>query len=157
HVTQGDQEVVELSRLDAVWIRKDPPFDVAYVHLTQQLDLIKERTFVVNDPGALRTANEKLYAFHFAEHMPASMVSANPAQIRAFVDEVGGRAILKPLDGAGGSGVVALGSEDPNTRALIDLLTHEGREQALVQAYLPEVRTGDKRVLLLDGQLLGAI
>lgn len=157
HVSQSAAEVIELSQLDAVMIRKDPPFDVAYAHLTQQLDLVKQQTFVVNDPQALRAANEKLYAFHFVEHMPRSMVSADPKQIRAFVDEVGGLAVLKPLDGAGGSGVVALGSSDPNTRALIDLLTHEGRELALVQQYLPEVRTGDKRVLLLDGQLLGAI
>ena len=157
HVTQGPPELLELTELDAVLIRKDPPFDVAYAHLTQQLDLIKHRTLVVNDPMGLRAANEKLYAFHFVEHMPRSMVSSSPSQIRAFVDEVGGRAVLKPLDGAGGSGVVALGSSDPNTRALIDLLTREGREHALVQEYLPAVRQGDKRVLLLDGQVLGAI
>ncbi len=157
HVTQGPVELVELSELDAVLIRKDPPFDVAYAHLTQQLDLIKARTLVVNDPQGLRAANEKLYAFHFVEHMPRSMVSADPGQIRAFVDEVGGRGVLKPLDGAGGSGVVALASNDPNTRALIDLLTREGREHALVQEFLPDVRVGDKRVLMLDGQVLGAI
>lgn len=157
HVSQEAPETVELGELDAVLIRKDPPFDVAYAHLTQQLDLVKHRTLVVNDPAALRAANEKLYAFHFVEHMPRSMVSANPRQIRDFVDEVGGRAVLKPLDGAGGSGVVALGSDDPNTKALIDLLTREGREHALVQQYLPAVRTGDKRVLVLDGEPLGAI
>lgn len=157
HVTQHGSQVLELAELDAVLIRKDPPFDVAYAHLTHQLDLIKDRTLVVNDPEALRAANEKLYAFHFVEHMPRSMVSSNPAQIREFVEEVGGRAVLKPLDGAGGSGVVALATGDPNTRALIDLLTREGRELALVQQYLPDVRTGDKRVLVLDGEVLGAI
>ena len=157
HVTQGPGEVFEIAEMDAVLIRKDPPFDVAYAHLTQQLDLIKHLTLVVNDPTALRAANEKLYAFHFVEHMPPSMVSANPEQIRAFVAEVGGKAVLKPLDGAGGSGVVALATDDPNTRALIDLITKEGREHALVQKYLPAIRTGDKRVLLLDGELLGAI
>ncbi|HEY6725963.1 MAG TPA: glutathione synthase [Polyangiaceae bacterium] len=157
HVTQTAPELVEVAEMDAVLIRKDPPFDVAYAHLTQQLDLVKHRTLVVNDPAALRSANEKLYAFHFVEHMPPSMVSANPEQIRSFVVEVGGRAVLKPLDGAGGSGVVALATDDPNTRALIDLLTREGRELALVQKYLPAIRTGDKRVLLLDGEPLGAI
>lgn len=157
HVTQAPPELVEVAEMDAVLIRKDPPFDVAYAHLTQQLDLVKHRTLVVNDPAALRSANEKLYAFHFVEHMPPSMVSANPEQIRNFVGEIGGRAVLKPLDGAGGSGVVALATDDPNTRALIDLLTHEGRELALVQKYLPAIRTGDKRVLLLDGEPLGAI
>lgn len=157
HVTQAPPELVEVAQLDAVLIRKDPPFDVAYAHLTQQLDLVKHKTLVVNDPAALRSANEKLYAFHFVEHMPPSMVSANPKQIRDFVAEVGGRAVLKPLDGAGGSGVVGLATDDPNTRALIDLLTREGRELALVQKYLPAIRTGDKRVLLLDGEPLGAI
>lgn len=157
HVTQAPPELVEVAQLDAVLIRKDPPFDVAYAHLTQQLDLVKHKTLVVNDPAALRSANEKLYAFHFVEHMPPSMVSANPEQIRDFVAEVGGRAVLKPLDGAGGSGVVGLATDDPNTRALIDLLTREGRELALVQKYLPAIRTGDKRVLLLDGEALGAI
>lgn len=157
HVTQNQPELVEVAEMDAVLIRKDPPFDVAYSHLTQQLDLVKHRTLVVNDPAGLRSANEKLYAFHFVEHMPPSMVSADPEQIRNFVAEVGGRAVLKPLDGAGGSGVVALATGDPNTRALIDLLTREGRELALVQKYLPAIRTGDKRVLLLDGDPLGAI
>jgi glutathione synthase len=157
HVSQQEPEELELKGLDAVLIRKDPPFDVAYLHLTQELDLLKDRVLVVNDPAALRAANEKLYAFNFVEHMPRSMVSADPKQLRAFLGEVGGRAVLKPLDGAGGSGVVALTSEDSNTRALIDLLTHEGKQQALIQQYLPAVRGGDKRVLLLDGKPLGAI
>jgi len=157
YVTQAEGELCEVAEMDAVLIRKDPPFDVAYAHLTQQLDLVKHRTLVVNDPEGLRAANEKLYAFHFVKHMPPSMVSSNPEQIRAFVAEVGGRAVLKPLDGAGGSGVVALATDDPNTRALIDLLTREGRELALVQKFLPAIRTGDKRVLVLDGEPLGAI
>lgn len=152
-----DREEVDLSELDAVMVRKDPPFDTAYLHLTQQLDLVKSRTFVVNDPAGLRTANEKLFTFQFADLMPRSMVSAEPERIRQFVDEVGGRAVLKPLDGAGGSGVVSLAADDRNTRALIDLLTHEGKEHALVQEFVPDVRIGDKRILLLDGEPLGAI
>ncbi len=157
HSTLGDAGVVELAALDAVFIRRDPPFDSEYMHLTQQLDLVKDRTLVLNDPRGLRDANEKLFAFHFAEYMPRSLVTADPARILEFVDEVGGKAVLKPLDGAGGSGVVALERGDRNTRALIDLLTHEGRELALVQQFHPGVREGDKRVLMLDGQPLGAI
>ena len=157
HVTLGDWETLDLSEIDAVFIRKDPPFDPAYAHLTQQLDLVKDRTLVLNDPRGLRDANEKLFAFHFSEHMPKSLVTAEPARILDFVSEVGGKAVLKPLDGAGGSGVVALATDDKNTRALIDLLTKEGRELALVQQYVPDVRTGDKRVLMLDGEPLGAI
>lgn len=157
HVRLGALEHVELATLDAVFIRKDPPFDSAYAHLTHQLDLVKAQTLVVNDPRGLRDANEKLFAFHFAEYMPPSLVTADPASILAFVRDVGGRAVLKPLDGAGGSGVVTIGVGDKNTRALVDMLTREGKELALVQAFLPAVDKGDKRVLVLDGQPLGAI
>lgn len=157
HVTLGAPEVVDLAGLEAVFIRKDPPFDPAYAHLTQQLDLVKERTLVINDPRGLRDANEKLFAFHFVEHMPRSLVSSEPERILEFVKSVGDRAVLKPLDGAGGTGVVTLTTGDRNARALADLLTREGRELALVQEFLPGVVTGDKRVLMLDGQPLGAI
>lgn len=156
-VTLGSPEVVDLTELDAIFVRKDPPFDTAYLHLTQELDLVKDQTLVVNDPAGLRDANEKLFAFRFARWMPRSRVTRSPEEILHFVEEVGGRAVLKPLDGAGGSGVVALTTGDRNNRALVDLLTREGRDQALVQEYQPEIRQGDKRVLLLDGEPLGAI
>jgi glutathione synthase len=157
HVVLGEPGFVDLAALDAVFIRKDPPFDPAYAHLTQQLDLVKERTLVLNDPRGLRDANEKLFAFHFAKHMPRSLVTSDPLRILEFVKAVGDRAVLKPLDGAGGTGVVALTTGDRNARALADLLTREGRELALVQEFLPDVTEGDKRVLVLDGEPLGAI
>jgi glutathione synthase len=157
HVVFGDYLEVAIADLAAVLIRKDPPFDSAYAHLTRQLDLVKDRTLVVNDPRGLRDANEKLFAFHFERYMPRSLVTADPARILAFLRDVGGRAVLKPLDGAGGSGVVTLAEGDRNTRALIDMLTHEGGELALVQEYLPAIEHGDKRVLMLDGAPLGAI
>lgn len=157
HSALGASSVVELAALDAVFVRRDPPFDAEYMHLTQQLDLVKNRTLVVNDPRGLRDANEKLFAFHFAEFMPRSLVTADRDRILAFVRESGGRAVLKPLDGAGGNGVVMLSTDDRNTRSLIDLLTDEGRRLALAQEYQPAVRAGDKRVLVLDGKLLGAI
>jgi len=156
HVTLGEPATLELARLDAVLVRKDPPFDIDYLHLTQQLDLVTDRTFVLNDPRGLRDANEKLFALHFAELMPRSLVSAEPARILGFVAEVG-EAVLKPLDGAGGRGVVLLSTQDRNTRALVDLHTGEGAHPALVQEYLPAIRAGDKRVLVLDGEPLGAI
>jgi glutathione synthase len=157
HVTLGAPERLELATLDAVFIRKDPPFDPAYAHLTHQLELVKERVLVLNDPSGLRLANEKLFAFQFAEFMPRSLVTAKPQEIVDFVTAVGGQAVLKPIDGAGGSGVVVLRSDDRNTRSLADVWTAEGKQLALVQEYEPAVRTGDKRVLLLDGQVLGAI
>jgi glutathione synthase len=157
HVELGTPEEVEVAKIDAVFIRKDPPFDSAYAHLTRQLDLVKHRTLIVNDPRGLRDANEKLFAFHFYQHMPRSLVTAEPARILAFVHDVGGKAVLKPLDGAGGTGVVTLAEGDRNLRALVDILTEEGRSLALVQEFLPTVERGDKRVLVLDGEPLGAI
>ncbi|MEZ4225805.1 MAG: glutathione synthase [Polyangiaceae bacterium] len=157
HVTLGEASEVKLADLDAVLVRKDPPFDSDYAHLTQQLDLVTDRTLVVNSPRGLRDANEKLFAFRFSKHMPRSLVAAEPARILDFVKQVGGQAVLKPLDGAGGSGVVALATGDRNTRALVDLLTREGKQLALVQEFLPAISEGDKRVIVLDGEPLGAI
>ena len=157
HVTFGETRTLDLSDLDAVFIRKDPPFDAAYLYLTQQLDLVCKSTFVVNSPAGLRDANEKLIALQFPKYIPKTMVSSSPAKLLAFLDELGGSGVLKPLDGAGGFGVVLLRANDPDARALIDLLTSEGRRKALLQEYLPVVREGDKRVLVLDGRVLGAI
>jgi len=157
HVSLGSDTDVCLDELDAVFIRTDPPFDTAYLHLTQQLDLVKDQTVVVNDPQGLRDANEKLFAFYFEHLMPRSLVTSDRQAIHDFVDRVGGEAVLKPLDGAGGSGVVTLKNGDRNKRSLVDLHTREGRQHALVQEYLPAIRTGDKRVLVLDGEPLGAI
>jgi len=157
HLELAAETTLDLATLGAVFIRKDPPFDPPYVHLTHQLDLVKHRVLVLNDPRGLRDANEKLFAFHFAEYMPHSRVTADPREIIAFVETVGGRAVLKPLDGAGGSGVVVLERGDKNLRSLADVWTSEGKKLALVQEYLPAIRTGDKRVLVLDGKPLGAI
>jgi len=151
------RERLELAALDAVLVRKDPPFDRDYLFLTQQLTLVRDRVLVVNDPAGLREANEKLFAFEFAEFMPSSLVTADPSAILEFVAEVGGRAVLKPLDGAGGSGVVVLSTNDKNNRSLADVWTREGKQLALVQEYQEQVLVGDKRVLVLDGAVLGAI
>src|SRR6185503_7668154 len=135
HVVLGAVARHQLTSFDAILIRKDPPFDVAYLYLTQQLDRVKDRVLVVNDPRGIRDANEKLFAFNFQEHTPRSLVSASPQQILDFVSEVGGQAVLKPLDGAGGSGVVTLSLTDRNARSLVDIWTHEGKRLALVQEY----------------------
>jgi glutathione synthase len=157
HVELGLPERSELTAFDVIFIRKDPPFDAAYLYLTQQLDRVKDRVLVVNDPRGIRDANEKLFAFNFQEHTPRSLVSANQQEILDFVGQVGGTAVLKPLDGAGGSGVVTLTLGDRNARSLVDVWTHEGKRLAIVQEYQPAVRVGDKRVLLLEGRPLGAI
>jgi glutathione synthase len=157
HLNLGNVREVQLSLVDAVFVRKDPPFDANYLYLTQQLDLICDSTLVINSPQGLRDANEKLFALRFDKFVPKTMISSSPKKLLEFLEVLGGSGVLKPLDGAGGFGVVLLHKHDPNLRALIDLLTLEGRRHALLQEYLPAVRQGDKRVLLLDGKVLGAI
>ena len=153
----GESIRLGLSDVDAIFIRKDPPFDQAYAYATQLLELIRGKTLIVNDPRGLREANEKLYALNFSSWMPPTIVTADRDAIHGFVADVGGKAVIKPLDGAGGYGVLAVRNDDSNARGIVDLLTDEGKQLAMVQAFLPAVREGDKRVLLLDGELLGAI
>jgi glutathione synthase len=157
YVTSGHSRELELSAVDAIFIRKDPPFDAQYLYLTQQLELVCNTTLVINSPRGLRDANEKLFALHFGAYVPRTVVTSSPARMLEFLDEIGGTGVLKPLDGAGGFGVVLLRKDDSNLRALIDMLTLEGRRLALLQEFLPAVKEGDKRVLLLDGELLGVI
>lgn len=153
----GDPRDVRLADVSAVLVRKDPPFDAEYLYLTLMLERARNRTVIMNDPRGLRDANEKLYTLHFARHMPRTMVTSDRQRILDFVDELGGEGVVKPLDGAGGSGVMMISKTDRNTRSILDVLTLEGRRLAMVQEYLPKVREGDKRVLLLEGQVLGAI
>jgi glutathione synthase len=150
------QERVRLSEVDAVFIRTDPPFNRSYLYLTLVLERARGGPLVVNDPRGLRDANEKLYALNFPEWTPRTIVTANPDDIHAFARELGD-AVIKPLDGAGGAGVMRLNPADKNARAIVDMLTGEGRRLAMVQEYLPAVVEGDKRILLLDGEPLGAI
>lgn len=155
--TLGPSTHVPVGDFDAVFIRKDPPFDAAYLYLTHLLEQVAGKTLVVNRPRGLRDANEKLYTLNFAQFMPTTLVASSPAQILAFVEEVGGEAVLKPLDGAGGTGVFMLRTADKNARGLVDMLTFEGRRLAMVQQFLPAVTAGDKRVLLMGGKVLGGI
>jgi glutathione synthase len=157
HFSFGPFEEVRLADVQAVFIRKDPPFDQAYLYATLLLERARGRTLLINDPRGLRDANEKLYALHFPRHTPKTAVTAHPERIFAFLDDVGGRAVIKPLDGAGGSGVMILSRDDKNNRSIVDLLTGEGTRYVMLQEFLPKVSAGDKRVLLLDGKVLGAI
>jgi glutathione synthase len=156
-ITLGEPEDLCLGDVDAVLVRTDPPFDEAYLWGTQILETLRGRTLVVNDPRGLRDANEKLYACHFPALMTDTLVTNDAARIRAFVGEVGGRAVIKPLSGAGGAGVMGLTLGDTNFHAIVEATTHNGRRIAMVQRYLPDVVRGDKRILLLDGEPLGAI
>lgn len=157
HFAQGPAEDVDLGDLDCTFMRKDPPFDATYLHATQLLELARGRTLLVNDPRGLQGANEKLYALHFPSVTPPTLVTAEARRIKAFVRAQGGQAVIKPLDGAGGRGVFVLRADDRNLNALIETSTEEGRRPAMVQRYVPEVRQGDRRILLLDGEPLGGI
>lgn len=155
-ITLGPLELVPLSAIDVVLVRKDPPFDANYLWATQLLDHATS-TLVVNSPRGLRDANEKLYATFFTPVMPETIVSSDRAQILAFCREMGGQVVIKPLSGAGGDGVFLLREDDLNANAIIETVTQVGRRVAMIQRFLPEVKQGDKRILLLDGEPLGAI
>jgi len=156
-ITLGAAEDVWLDEVDAVLMRKDPPFESNYLWATQLLELVRDKTLLVNDPRALRDAHEKLYTLHFLDHMPTTLVTNDKERIKAFIVEMGGRAVLKPLSGAGGDGVFLLAEGDLNVNAIIETVTHSGKRLAMAQRFLPEVVTGDKRILVLDGEALGAI
>jgi len=153
----GATSRVRVADVEAVFIRKDPPFDDAYLYATLLLERARGRTVIMNDPRGLRDANEKLYALHFARHMPRTLVTASQSLILEYLDEVGGKAVVKPLYGAGGAGVLMIQKDDKNTKSILELLSNEGRRLVMVQEFLPKVVAGDKRVLLLDGEILGAI
>lgn len=153
----GDAYDCALADVDVVLMRKDPPFDAAYLYATLLLEHARGSTWVVNDPRGLRDANEKIYATYFPDLMPSTLISNDKQRIRAFVSAIGGRAVLKPLDGRGGEGIFALDTGDPNFNSIVETVTGFGQRLAMAQTYLPEVAEGDKRILLLNGEALGAI
>jgi glutathione synthase len=158
HYELGDFAVGALEDFDSVWMRKDPPFDMKFFFATHLLSLIDQRNcFVMNHPKGLREANEKLYALRFPEQIPQTLVSSNMAQLKAFMDELGGEMIVKPLDGCGGSGVFYLNEQDRNTNSILEAATDNGRRLIMGQRYLPEIRQGDKRIIVLNGEPLGAV
>jgi glutathione synthase len=139
-------------------MRKDPPFDMKFFFATHVLSLIDpSRCFVMNDPRGLREANEKLYALRFPEQIPQTLVTSDMRRLKYFMEELGGEMIIKPLDGSGGSGVFYLNTQDRNTNAILEAATDNGRRMIMGQRYLPEIRQGDKRIIVLDGAPLGAV
>jgi glutathione synthase len=139
-------------------MRKDPPFDMKFFFTTHVLSLIDEsQCFLLNHPRGLREANEKLYALRFPEQIPQTLVASDMRTLKAFMAELGGEMIVKPLDGCGGSGVFYLRAEDRNTNSILEAATDNGRRLVMAQRYLPEIRQGDKRIIVLDGEPLGAV
>jgi glutathione synthase len=142
-----------------VFMRKDPPFDMAYFFATHVLGLADPAaTLVVNDPRGLREANEKLYSLHFPDLIPESLVTADPARLKTFMETLGGEMIVKPLDGCGGAGVFHLHRGDRNLNAILEVSTLNATRLVMAQRYLPAIRSdGDKRLIVLAGEPLGAI
>ena len=145
-----------LDAFDAVWMRKDPPFDSAYLFATLLLSRA-ERPVMVNDPRTLRDENEKLFALEFADLCPTTLVSRSIEQLLRFRAELGGEMIVKPLDGAGGDGIFHITRDDRNTRSILETGTAHGTRLLMAQEYVPAVRRGDKRILLVDGDPRGAL
>jgi glutathione synthase len=141
-----------LVELDAVLMRKDPPFDIEYVYATQLLDLARAAgCLVVNDPRAIRDCNEKLYAQWFPQCCAPTLVSRDPRRLEAFLAEHG-RIVLKPLDGMGGIDVYVLGPDDPNLPVILESQTRRGARTLMAQKHLPEIERGDKRILIVEGR-----
>ena len=158
HYRLGRFKSGALNDFDSVWMRKDPPFDMKFFFATHLLSLIDQsKCFVMNDPKGLREANEKLYALRFAEQIPQSLVASDMERLKMFMAELGGEMIIKPLDGSGGSGVFYLRDQDRNTNAILEAATDNGRRLVMAQRYLPEIRQGDKRIIVLNGEPLGAV
>lgn len=157
HVDIGEPRILALDReADVVFQRKDPPVDAAYVTTTQILALCR-RALVLNRPEGILTANEKLYALNFADLMPATRVTHSIATLREFMHELGGEMIVKPLDGRGGEGIFHVHEADRNLVSILEQSTTFESRRVMAQQYLPAVREGDKRLLLVDGEPLGAV
>ena len=156
HFTFGAEHTGPLGEFDAIFMRKDPPFDIAYLHATQLLDLAQnEGAVVLNRPAGLRAANEKLYALNFPGVIPATLITHDATRLKAFLDELGGEMIIKPIDGHGGAGIFYVRQDDRNLNSILETLTRDGREAIIAQQYIPEVRQGDKRLIALNGEPIG--
>ena len=156
HFTLGEPKREPLAAFDVILLRQDPPFDLAYVAGTHLLERIHPDTLVINDPAHVRNAPEKLFVIEFADLMPPTLITRDRAEIKQFHAEHG-EIVMKPLFGAGGAAVFRLGREDMNFGSLYDLFAATFREPWVVQRYLPAVRQGDKRIILVDGEFAGAV
>nr|WP_228023922.1 glutathione synthase [Synechocystis salina] len=153
----SDSQWMDLTACQAVFMRKDPPVTVQYLYATFILELLAPtETMVINSPQGLREANEKMYTLQFAAVMPPTVVSLDKGLIRQFLEEQGA-AVLKPLGGKAGEGILFLDPGDRNFNSLVEISTQQGREPVMVQRFLPAAKDGDKRIILLDGDPIGAV
>jgi glutathione synthase len=156
HYALGESFVYDLSAADVVLMRQDPPFDMSYISATHLLERIHPKTLVVNNPREVRNAPEKLFVTEFEDFIPPTLITSDAREVRDF-RERHKEIIIKPLYGNGGAGVFRVGPGDENLGSLLEMFTQFYREPVIVQRYLPEVRKGDKRIILVDGEFAGAI
>ncbi|MDH3662567.1 MAG: glutathione synthase, partial [Alphaproteobacteria bacterium] len=156
HATLGAEETIDLRTLDVVLMRQDPPFDMSYIGATHLLERVHPETLVVNDPVSVRNAPEKLFVTQFPDLMPPTLITFDAEQIKAFRREYKD-IIVKPLYGNGGAGVFHVKPDDDNLSSLLELFAGSLDEPLMVQQYLPAVRAGDKRIILVDGEPAGAL
>ena len=156
HVTFGDQEIKELSEFHVIWLRQDPPFDMGYITTTHLLDMVSQETLIVNNPFWVRNLPEKLLVLEFPELIPNTLITRDLEEIKEFKREFGD-IIIKPLYGNGGAGVFRLKENDKNLVSLHELFSNISSEPLIAQEFLPDVKNGDKRIILVDGEPVGAI
>src|SRR5258708_1742981 len=156
HFTLGEPRRTELTEMDVILLRQDPPFDLAYITTTHMLEQVHPKTLVVNDPASVRNAPEKIFVLDFPDLMPPTLITRDLAEIKAFRAEHKD-IVMKPLYGHGGGAVFRLTSDDLNFGSLYDMFAVTFREQWVVQKFLPDVKDGDKRIILVDGEYAGAV
>ena len=156
HATLGEPFRMDLADANVVLMRQDPPFDIAYITATHLLERIHPTTLVVNDPASVRNAPEKLFVTHFPHLMPPTLISRDKAEIEEFRREHGA-VVMKPLHGHGGAAVIRLLPDDPNFGSVFDLFSVTFREPWVIQRFLPRITEGDKRIILVEGEPLGAV
>ncbi|MFT6669420.1 MAG: glutathione synthase [Afipia broomeae] len=156
HFTLGDAKRVDLESFDVILLRQDPPFDLAYITTTHFLERIHPKTLVVNNPASVRNAPEKIFVMEFADLMPPTLISRDKDEINAFRAEQGD-VVMKPLYGHGGAAVFRITPNDMNFGSLYDMFSVTFREPWVIQRFLPEVKHGDKRIILVDGEFAGAV
>ena len=156
HFTLGNFESIDLSTVDVVLMRQDPPFDMSYISATHILEHIHPKTLVVNNPVSVRNAPEKIFVTHCPGVMPPTLITSDAEEVKSFRTE-NKDIIVKPLYGNGGAGVFHIKPDDENLNSLLEMFTSMWREPIIVQRYVPEVRQGDKRIILVDGKPVGAV
>src|SRR5205809_1218662 len=156
HFTLGEPRREALNGFDVVLLRQDPPFDLAYITSTHFLERIHPKTLVVNDPASVRNAPEKLFVLNFPQLMPPTLISRDLDEINSFRDQHGA-VVMKPLHGHGGAAVFRVMPQDMNFGSLFDMFSVTFREPWVIQRFLPEVKHGDKRIILVDGEFAGAV